>query len=360
MSKNLALVLVLSVAVSSAPAAVESLTVGDVTYRNVTLKKEFPVSFFVQHDGGMAFVKRADLSEEQIAGLLGAPPPAASEPAEDSAPEPEEPSAADPAPAENEEASSAEPAETPATENAAPAEEEKKEEKVTYVHPKPESLESEEEKKFFEACGKADTSTIVAMLKENPSLAKVTMKGQSSRLIRPEPVGDERPRVREEPADATCDALQWLIDESPKTPERIEAIKALVEAGADPTRTTSEAGCNMARGVVTLPDKLTPEELDYLLGKGADPNFGFCVGSIHPMVKLAVGFVTEEDEAKKAAHGELLRVFIKKGADPAAAGGSWGTRQYGGKLAEAGSVNSAAQIGEITQDPDLVAILAGK
>ena len=166
--------------------------------------------------------------------------------------------------------------------------------------------------------------------------------------------------MRTEPAEATCDALQWLVDKSEKTPERIEAIKALVEAGADPSRTTSEAGCNMARGPVSIPDKLTPEELDYLLSKGADPTVGFCVGNVHPMLKLALGFVSEQDPSKKAEHGEMLRAFIKNGADPTAEGGGWGTEQYGGKLAEVRSVNSAAQVRDLTQDPELIAILAGQ
>ncbi len=49
-----------------------TLTVGDVTYENVTLKKEYPRSFFIQHDGGTAFIDRSQLSEEQITRLLGA------------------------------------------------------------------------------------------------------------------------------------------------------------------------------------------------------------------------------------------------------------------------------------------------
>lgn len=56
----------------------------------------------------------------------------------------------------------------------------------------------------------------------------------------------------------------------------------------------------------------------------------------------------------------MLRAFIKNGADPAAEGGGLGTGQYGGKLAEARSVNSAAQVRDITQDPELIAILAGQ
>ncbi len=50
---------------------VSSLTVGGVTYENVTLKKEYPRSFFIRHDGGTAFIDRSQLREEQIAQLLG-------------------------------------------------------------------------------------------------------------------------------------------------------------------------------------------------------------------------------------------------------------------------------------------------
>jgi len=56
----------------------------------------------------------------------------------------------------------------------------------------------------------------------------------------------------------------------------------------------------------------------------------------------------------------MLRAFIKNGAGPAAEGGGWETQQYGGKLAEAGSVNSAAQVRNMTQDPELVAIWSGQ
>lgn len=54
----------------SSSATVTSLTVGDTTYENVTLKNEYPRSFFIQHKDGTAFVEKAELTEEQIAGLL--------------------------------------------------------------------------------------------------------------------------------------------------------------------------------------------------------------------------------------------------------------------------------------------------
>jgi len=48
------------------------LTVGGVTYENVTLKKEYPRSLFIKHDGGTAFIERSALSEEQLAQVLDA------------------------------------------------------------------------------------------------------------------------------------------------------------------------------------------------------------------------------------------------------------------------------------------------
>jgi TPR repeat protein len=67
-------VLSIAILLMLAPAAaqeVSSLTVGDVTYENVTLKNEYPRSFFIRHDGGTAFIDRRAMSEEQVAELLG-------------------------------------------------------------------------------------------------------------------------------------------------------------------------------------------------------------------------------------------------------------------------------------------------
>jgi TPR repeat protein len=48
-----------------------SLTIGDITYENVTLKKEYPRSVFIQHDGGTAFIDRSALNEQQLSKLIG-------------------------------------------------------------------------------------------------------------------------------------------------------------------------------------------------------------------------------------------------------------------------------------------------
>jgi hypothetical protein len=321
-----AAIIILLLAGAGMAQGVSSLTVGDATYENVTLKNEYPRSFFIQHDGGTAFIERSKLSEDQIAQLLEASTARESVNGNESA-EPE-------VRAENKEAE--------------------------YLHPKPESLETDEEKKFFEACGKAETATIVSMLKENPALAKVTMKGRSYRRFLPQMEDGQMTPMRTEPVDASCDALQWLIDESEKTPDRIEAIKALVEAGADPSRTTSEAGCNMARNSVSIPSKLTIEELDFLLSKGANPDFGFCVASYPPVGLLAIQFVTAEDSEKKEDAQKYLKTYITHGANPdATASPSFvmGTPRKDGKWKDA-RFSTANDVAKFADDPELDAILA--
>ena len=330
MLQNTIALLLLVAAVTA--QAMPSLTVGDVTYENVTLKKEYPLSFFIAHNGGTAFVEKDKLNEEQTAELVG------SSPAETTAPGGESATESKPAAAATE----------------------KENKQVEYVHPAPESLQSEDEKNFFEACAKADTATIQAMLKANPQLAKVTMKGQSYRRFMPRMDGDEMTPMRTEPVDADCDALQWLVDESEKTPGRIKAIKTLVEAGADPSRTTSEAGCNMARNTVSIPSKLTVEELDFLLSKGANPDFGFCVASHPPAGLLAIEFVTAEDTEKKEEAKKYLETYIAHGANPNATGADgfvMGSPRKDGKWKDA-SFATINDVAKFAADPELDAILA--
>lgn len=101
--------------------ALDTLTVGDTTYRNVVLKKEFPGSFFIAHEKGLDFVEREQLTAEQVAALVGNGPDAPLPPVkaavapdrttEETAKEPEENNGA-----------SEEDAETPAEETAATGE----------------------------------------------------------------------------------------------------------------------------------------------------------------------------------------------------------------------------------------------
>jgi hypothetical protein len=53
----------------SAAGGIDSLTVGNTTYENVRLEREYPSSLFIRHEGGTAFIDKAKLSEDQIASL---------------------------------------------------------------------------------------------------------------------------------------------------------------------------------------------------------------------------------------------------------------------------------------------------
>jgi hypothetical protein len=69
--------------------------------------------------------------------------------------------------------------------------------------------------------------------------------------------------------------------------------------------------------------------------------------------------LAEKDPQKKKESAELLRVYTKHKVDLSTEGGNMGTGQMGGKLAEAGVVNSAKQVIELSQDQELAAIFAG-
>jgi len=308
--------------------AMPTLTVGDVTYENVSLKKEYPRSFFIKHSSGTAFVDKSKLTEEQTAEILQAPS------------QPQSATAGLPAESTGEESAVAAATDPDVLDSS----------EGLFVQPTPETLDNEEERKFFEACGQADTQTILTMLQENPALAKVTMKGQTYRMAVPPHLNGGKWGYKA--AESTHSALQWLIDRSEKTPGRIEAIKALIEAGADLNAATSEKGTNCARNFITNADYLLPDELDYLLTKGADPHFGWCVGGTMPLMNLALGYLREKDPQKKSELAELLRVYAKHKVDLGTEGGYWGGESFG-------RVNSAKQVVELSQDQELAAIFAG-
>ncbi len=62
--------LFLLVVCSASAQGETTLTVGDATYANPILKKEYPGSFFIRHDAGTDFIERRELSESQISQLL--------------------------------------------------------------------------------------------------------------------------------------------------------------------------------------------------------------------------------------------------------------------------------------------------
>ena len=319
-----AIALLLMVATSMAQT-MPSLTVGDVTYENVEVKKEYPSSLFIQHSSGTAFVDKAKLTREQIASLLP--------PTEDGEERVENSGEASP------------------RSGIAPDE----------IMPGPETLATDEERAFFSACEKADTTKIKSMLAANPALVKAAMRGrwvESQQRSAAEKAAGQKGYVV---IPITVSALQTLIDKSPKTPGRLEAVKALVEAGADVKAPTSKLGYQGSRNPVSLPNRLTPEELDYLLSQGADPSFGWCGPRIQPLTNLAFKFVTTKDAKEKAEAGELLRVFIKNNTDPGTQNefGGWPAEVVNSKLAPGSNVRSAQEISDAAEDKELAAILAG-
>ena len=58
---------------SASAQTLESIKVGDVTYRNPTIRQEFPRSILINHDEGMAFVERENLLPEDLAKLSASP-----------------------------------------------------------------------------------------------------------------------------------------------------------------------------------------------------------------------------------------------------------------------------------------------
>ena len=58
---------------STTAQTLESIKVGDVTYLNPTIRQEFPRSILINHNEGMAFVERENLSPEDLAKLSASP-----------------------------------------------------------------------------------------------------------------------------------------------------------------------------------------------------------------------------------------------------------------------------------------------
>ena len=52
----------------------DSVTVGDVTYEQIKLKKEYPSSLFIEHSEGTAFIQKSKLTEDQVASILSGQP----------------------------------------------------------------------------------------------------------------------------------------------------------------------------------------------------------------------------------------------------------------------------------------------
>ena len=52
----------------------DSVTVDDVTYEQIKLKKEYPSSLFIEHSRGTAFIEKSKLTEDQVASIVSGQP----------------------------------------------------------------------------------------------------------------------------------------------------------------------------------------------------------------------------------------------------------------------------------------------
>lgn len=221
-----------------------SLTVDGVTYDDVRLVKEFPKSIHIRHAKGSAFIDRSKLTPADLQSLTNTTPPTPTAQA------------------------------TPGV----PAQ--------TSKRPIPERLEkplsevSEAERNFLEACLQADVQKIRALLQENPELAKSAARATTI-SVSEDGSGSDIPSEE--------NGLLLLVW-APESPQRLEAMKALADGGVDFQASTSPPGSGSARNALTLPTRLTPEEIDFLLSRGVDPNFPWCVKRELPLEQLADRF----------------------------------------------------------------------
>lgn len=73
MKNDLLRIFAIAFLTAATDAAMESIVVDGVTYRNPVLKKEYPRSVMIRHDDGFAFIDRAKLGAEDLARLSAGP-----------------------------------------------------------------------------------------------------------------------------------------------------------------------------------------------------------------------------------------------------------------------------------------------
>jgi len=135
---------------------------------------------------------------------------------------------------------------------------------------------------FIDACKAADLQKLKDILEVSPGLASLTKvekiekawdaQGKPTHWITP-----------------TYTPLLYLIEESRPTPERIECMQLLVAKGARTNASTFREGTATAWTTVSLVHQLTPEELEFLISKGANPNFKFSNTGETPIWRTAFG-----------------------------------------------------------------------
>ncbi len=154
--------------------------------------------------------------------------------------------------------------------------------------------------KLIEVLKSGDITTIKGFLKQNAGVTKATFTNGSLKT----------------------NTLNVAVRAVPASEERIEVFRLLVKggAGADFIEThVNDPG--IAYNVVSYPESLTVEELDFLLGAGADPDCGVCVPKTPPILSLCNMMFGEkggrDTTLTKQEALDRIKVFVKHKANPA-------------------------------------------
>ena len=151
-----------------------------------------------------------------------------------------------------------------------------------------------------EALKSGEITTIKGFLKQNAGVTKATFTDGSLKR----------------------NTLNVAVGTVPASEGRVEVFRLLVKGGARAdfieTRVNDPG---VAYNAVSYPESLTVEELDFLLGAGADPDCGVCVPKTPPILRLCNMMFGEkgvlDTTLTKQEALDRIKVFVKHKANPA-------------------------------------------
>ena len=157
--------------------------------------------------------------------------------------------------------------------------------------------------KFRDALKSGDAVTVKDFVDQNPEIATATFADDGLKknallvAVQDMPTGDQR-----------LEALRLLVAKGAKA-----SFVATAPEGADAA--VADKTCN----VVSYPENLTVAELDFLLGKGANPDFGIGAAKETPLLRLCKMYFqpAEPPAGQKLSQQDVLdriKVFMKHGA----------------------------------------------
>ena len=157
--------------------------------------------------------------------------------------------------------------------------------------------------KFRDALKSGEAATIKDFVDQNPEIAAATFVDDGLKK----------------------NALLVAVQEMPPGDQRLEVLRLLVAKGAKAGFVaTAPEGADAAVAdktcnAVGYPENLTIAELDFLLGKGANPDFGIGAAKETPLLKLCKMYVqpAEPEAGQKLSQQDVLdriKVFMKHGA----------------------------------------------